>query len=87
MSIDKFVHYCLSFYGEDGLCAGEGEIFDPPATVKEISQATERRKKEAEKSDNDHFEGDSTDREYVRDYILQERGVLPMDAPILGPMR
>ena len=60
----KFVDYVLSFYAK-------GELYDIGATREEVITATQIR---MNSSDHDTpFEGDSFDREYVRDIIVSLR--------------
>ncbi len=66
---EEFHQYVLSFYGPDGVYE-----FDPPATLEEVKKATEiRRSKECLKT-QPWGDGDSIDREIVRDIILSLRG-------------
>ena len=64
----EFVDYVLGFYGEEGLYE-----FEPPATREEIQKALCIR---VQHTETYYFEGDSTDRELVRDIMLINRGVL-----------
>lgn len=65
----EFVDYVMSFYGK-------GEIYDIGATREEVWSATcIRIKRNADMPLNGiSFEGDSLDRESVRDLILEMRG-------------
>lgn len=65
----EFVDYVMDFYGESG-------IYDIKATREEVWQATcIRIKRCADMPLNGiSFEGDSLDREAVRDIILEIRG-------------
>lgn len=60
-NMDEFYSYVLDFYGPDG-------IYDIGATEEEVEKATEIVKNEV----GDEFEGDSVDREKVRDVILDQ---------------
>lgn len=66
----EFVDYVMSFYGKGG-------IYDINATREEVWQATcIRIKRNADNPLNGiSFDGDSIDREAVRDIILEMRGV------------
>ena len=57
-----FVRYVMSFYGP-------GEIYDYGFTVPEVKTATEQHIKTGRVP----FEGDSIDREIVRDIVLENR--------------
>jgi hypothetical protein len=65
----EFVDYVMSFYGKD-------EIYDIGATREEVWQATCIRIKRMKEEPRNgiSFEGDSMDREIVRDIILEIRG-------------
>jgi len=58
----EFVHYVLSFYGPNG-------IYDYGFTEDEVVKAVEIHKR----SGTVPFEGDSVDREIVRDIVLAQR--------------
>ena len=58
----KFINYCMDFYGAGGL-------YDIGATPKELAAALEIRRRDQ----SIPFEGDSVDREMVRDILLAER--------------
>ena len=58
-TMDEFYEYVMDFYGDGG-------IYDFGATEEEVRQATDIVKNEV----GDDFEGDSVDREKVRDVIL-----------------
>ncbi len=60
-TMDEFYSYVLDFYGPNG-------IYDIGATEEEVKKATELVKNEV----GDDFEGDSVDREKVRDVILDQ---------------
>jgi len=60
-TMDEFYSYVLDFYGPNG-------IYDIGATEEEVKKATEIVKNEV----GDDFEGDSVDREKVRDVILDQ---------------
>lgn len=64
---DEFVDYVLDFYGQRGIYE-----MSPPATLEEVESALRLRKKNANRSLP--FDGDSTDREIIRDIILASRG-------------
>jgi hypothetical protein len=53
-----FIDYCLSFYGK-------GQIYDMGATKKDLKAALKLRMAQCEIP----FEGDSIDRELVRDFL------------------
>jgi hypothetical protein len=58
-----FIEYVMSFYGP-------GEIYDMGATREEVKEAVLVRLENTELP----FDGDSVDRELVRDIILEKRG-------------
>lgn len=60
-TMDEFYSYVLDFYGPNG-------IYDIGATEEEVKKATEIVKNDV----GDDFEGDSVDREKVRDVILDQ---------------
>jgi hypothetical protein len=62
--ITEFVEYVLSFYGTGG-------IYDFGATEADVRGALEERIRTA--SADCPFEGDSVDRELVRDIMLKDR--------------
>ena len=67
----RFIDYCLSFYGPNGIYATE---FGKPFTRDEIEQATEQYiQKIVNQIPSWEFDGDSMDRENVRDYVLLNR--------------
>ena len=59
-----FYDYVLSFYGEGG-------IYDMGATLDEVMEATAKYLKNPET----RFEGDSFDREMVRDIMIRDYGL------------
>lgn len=61
-----FYDYCLSFYGSDG-------IYDMDATLDMVMEATAKYLKEG----SIPFEGDSVDRENVRDIMMRDYGLVP----------
>jgi len=65
--LSKFFDYCLSFYGSGGL-------YDMGATRDQIEQATAHMLQHL--SPSDYFEGDSVDRERVRDVLIQKFGLV-----------
>lgn len=65
MKTKEWVDYVLSFYGPTGLNAS---FFKTPVTEAEILAATKLRVATGQ------FEGDSFDREAVRDIMLAARG-------------
>jgi hypothetical protein len=66
MEIKEFVEYVFGFYGKGGLY--EDFFKNKPVTKVEIRQATKLRIKTGQ------FEGDTFDREAVRDIMLASRG-------------
>lgn len=70
----EFVRYVEGFYGVGGVYAGKGEAFGKPATVGEIEAALAIRLRHSVP----RFNGDSADRELVRDIMLALRGI-PLD--------
>ncbi len=62
--ITEFVEYVLSFYGTGG-------IYDFGATEADVRSALDQRLRSA--SADCPFEGDSIDRELVRDIMLKDR--------------
>ena len=64
--MDQFVEYCLSFYGPGG-------IYPLNFTERQIRLATELYQLKL-KQGLETFEGDTVDRENVRDLILEFRG-------------
>ncbi len=60
--MNEFVDYVMDFYGYNG-------IYDIQATRKEVIAATNKRLEFKQPP----FEGDSIDREMVRDIILEMR--------------
>ena len=77
---DWFVSYCLSYYGKN-------EIFDIGATKAEIEKAIEVRQTDQEGILREfnkplseiEFDGDSIDREMIRDIVLTLRGEQPWE--------
>jgi len=77
---DWFVSYCLSYYGKN-------EIFDIGATKEEIEKAIEVRHTDHEGILREfnkplseiEFDGDSLDREMIRDIVLTLRGEQPWE--------
>jgi len=77
---DWFVSYCLSYYGKN-------EIFDIGATKEEIEKAIEVRQTDQEGILREfnkplseiEFDGDSIDREMIRDIVLTLRGEQPWE--------
>ena len=65
---EKFLSYCWEFYGPEGIY---GHFFDHNLTLDELKQALKVRKIFP------NFEGDSIDRELIRDVILVLRGKPP----------
>lgn len=65
--LKEFIDYCWEFYKPKGLY---GEYFDRNLTKEEVKAACLLRSK------HPTFEGDSVDREAVRDTILFARGKL-----------
>jgi hypothetical protein len=61
--MDDFIDYVMSFYGP-------GEIYDMGATRREVEIAIGIRLGKPEIP----FDGDSVDREMIRDIILEMRG-------------
>ena len=59
---DSFIKYCLAFYGPGGL-------YDLGATYGEIEAALAERLED----DKFPFEGDTADRELVRDIMIKAR--------------
>jgi hypothetical protein len=57
-----FIDYCMSFYGSGGL-------YDIGATPEELAAALEIRRRDQ----SIPFDGDSVDREMVRDILLLQR--------------
>lgn len=62
LNISDFISYCLSFYGH-------GEIYDHGITEAEIRKALDIR---LERYPHIGFDGDTLDREKVRDIVLYE---------------
>ena len=61
--MNDFIEYVMRFYGP-------GEIYDMGATRKEVKEAIVVRLENTEIP----FDGDSVDREMIRDIILEMRG-------------
>ena len=59
----EFIDYCLAFYGDGG-------IYDFKMTREELTEGLERRLKNRP---DVPFEGDTIDREFVRDEVLAMR--------------
>lgn len=68
VNVKEFVDYVLSFYGVGGL-------YDFGATENDVRVALDERIAAA--GEGLPFEGDSIDRELVRDIILKNRGLEP----------
>lgn len=68
---EKFVDYVFSFYGAGGL-------YDMGATKEQIREATKVR---LENKDCP-FDGDSVDRELVRDILIEKFGLVFPEAPL-----
>ena len=66
LELKEFVDYCLSFYGEGEMY---NHFFDTPVTESRIVEATFIHINHLIE-DGREFEGDSIDREAVRDYML-----------------
>ena len=64
----EFMQYVLSFYGPGEIY---GDFFGNTLTVEEVKKAVDLRMK---KVDEVPFDGDSVDREIVRDIMLTLRG-------------
>jgi hypothetical protein len=62
---EEFYDYVLSFYGPDG-------IYPIGATLDMVMEATEKYLQQPETI----FEGDSFDREHVRDIMLRDYGLV-----------
>lgn len=65
---NDFAQYVYSFYGQNGLYSG---FFKTPVTLERIEQATLTRQSHPKFKDIP-FDGDSYDRELVRDIMLRE---------------
>lgn len=61
---DEFIEYCWDFYGPGKMC---GAVFMETLTREELISAVDARLA------NGQFEGDTFDREWVRDHILIRR--------------
>ena len=72
---DKFVDYVMSFYGPGG-------IYDMGVTREDIAAATEVYKKESDIP----FDGDTVDRENVRDILIRDFGYEWIDEGIKGAL-
>ena len=68
MKKEDFINYVLDFYQPGAIY---GDFFDNSLTKEEVIKAVDLRIK---KSDDLPFEGDSIDREIVRDIIFNLRG-------------
>ena len=64
----KFTNYCLSFYGSGGLYP-----FKPPMKASEVAFAYDTLKRADSAGDWSWGDGDSVDRERVRDLVLLKR--------------
>jgi hypothetical protein len=64
----NFVEYVMSFYGPEGLYGKD--FFGSGVAEEEVKKALKIRKK----NKNFAFDGDSMDREIVRDIMLYQRG-------------
>jgi hypothetical protein len=62
--MEQFYSYVLSFYGKNG-------IYDMGATLDEVMEATAKYLKES----SIPFDGDSIDRENVRDIMMNDYGL------------
>jgi hypothetical protein len=62
--MEQFYSYVLSFYGKNG-------IYDMGATLDEVMEATAKYLQASETK----FEGDSFDREHVRDIMMNDYGL------------
>ena len=67
-TMTDFYDYCLSFYGSDG-------IYDMNATLDMVIEATAKYLKEG----SIPFDGDSVDRENVRDIMMRDYGLVPLE--------
>ena len=65
MKMDEFYTYVLSFYGKQGL-------YPMGATLVDVKAATKIHKHRT----NIEFEGDSVDRENVRDILIKDFGYI-----------
>lgn len=65
---NDFAQYVYSFYGQNGLYS---DFFKTPVTMERIDRATQTRQNHP-KLRNIPFDGDSYDRELVRDIMLKE---------------
>lgn len=72
-----FVRYLLDFYGEHG-------IYDMSASAEEIIAATNEYKEKLAEEGKD-FEGDSVDREAVRDIMIAKRQEFIARRASIGP--
>ena len=68
---EQFIDYVFSFYGKGG-------IYDMGATKEQIREATNVR---LENKDTP-FDGDSVDRELVRDILIAKFGLVFPQAPL-----
>jgi hypothetical protein len=66
---ESFVDYVLDFYGQRGIYK---DFFNPVVTKEEVEVALEVRKAQ----DDPPFDGDSFDRELVRDIMFARRGIV-----------
>ena len=66
LELNEFVDYCLSFYGEVGMYK---DFFDTPVTESRIVEATFIHLNHLIE-DGREFEGDTLDRECVRDIMV-----------------
>lgn len=71
----NFTKYMMSFYGEGG-------IYDHGFTPAEINLATQLYKCRLADYGQAEFEGDSLDRERIRDIIFHYRGAVVLEHPL-----
>jgi hypothetical protein len=67
MNLEKFVDYCYEFYGPEG-------IYPMGATRDVITDATLQLMKQYTEQSEYEFVGDSIDREFVRDFLIDNMG-------------
>lgn len=75
MTLQEFYDYMLSFYGETGIYA---KYVGCAFTIKEVKEATVRYLA-IPPPHRPEFEGDTVDRERVRDIVLIMRGQKPWE--------
>ena len=78
MNENLFIDYVLSFYGLNGIYAGE---LDPPFTREECENALQKYLQ----MNIIDFDGDSIDRENLRDIVLISRGDEPWFGGYVDP--